>query len=32
VLGAIGAVAGGRLGARHPVWHRRARVVITPSV
>ena len=29
VLGAIGAVAGGRLGARHPVWHRRARVVVT---
>jgi hypothetical protein len=31
-LGAIGAVAGGRLGARHPVWHRRARVVTTTSV
>jgi hypothetical protein len=29
VLGAIGAVAGGRLGARHPIWHRRARVVVT---
>jgi hypothetical protein len=29
VLGAIGAVAGGRLGARHPVWFRRARVVVT---
>ena len=29
VLGAAGAVAGGRLGARHPVWHRRARVVAT---
>ena len=29
VLGAIGAVAGGRIGARHPVWHRRARVVAT---
>jgi len=27
VLGAIGAIAGGRLGARHPVWHRRVRVV-----
>lgn len=32
VLGAIGSVAGGRLGARHPVWHRRARVVATTSV
>jgi hypothetical protein len=29
VLGAIGAIAGGRLGARHPVWHRRVRVVST---
>ena len=29
VLGAVGAVAGGRLGARHPVWHRRVRVVST---
>jgi hypothetical protein len=29
LLGAVGAVAGGRLGARHPVWHRRARVVST---
>jgi hypothetical protein len=32
LLGAVGAVAGGRLGARHPVWHRRARVVSTPRV
>ena len=29
VLGAVGAIAGGRLGARHPVWHRRVRVVST---
>ncbi|WP_165189181.1 hypothetical protein [Caulobacter soli] len=29
LLGAIGAVAGGRLGARHPAWHRRVRVVST---
>lgn len=29
VLGAVGAIAGGRLGARHPVWHRRVRVVLT---
>ena len=29
VLGAVGAIAGGRLGARHPVWRRRARVVST---
>jgi hypothetical protein len=29
ILGAAGAIAGGRLGARHPVWHRRARVVST---
>jgi hypothetical protein len=29
LMGAVGAVAGGRLGARHPVWHRRARVVTT---
>ena len=29
VLGTVGAIAGGRLGARHPVWHRRVRVVST---
>jgi hypothetical protein len=29
VLGAVGAIAGGRLGSRHPVWHRRARVIVT---
>jgi len=29
ILGAVGAIAGGRLGARHPVWHRRVRVVST---
>ena len=29
VLGAVGAIAGGRLGARHPLWHRRPRVVST---
>ena len=29
ILGAVGAIAGGRLGARHPVWRRRVRVVST---
>jgi len=32
ILGAVGAIAGGRLGARHPVWHRRVRVVTTTSI
>ena len=29
LLGAVGAIAGGRIGARRPVWHRRARVLPT---